>query len=162
LEKNRRLKKFMPKYLTPEGLEKLKKELDYLKRVKRKEIAQKLKHAISFGDLSENAAYREAKEAQAFLEGKILELEDIIRSANVFKSKKNGQVEIGSRVLIKSNHDKQILKFKIVGAPETDPLEGKISYESPLGKALFGKHKGAIIKVKTPEGKIQYQILEIK
>jgi len=152
----------MKKYLTPEGLEKLKKELNYLKESKRKEIAERLKHTVSFGDLSENAAYQEAKEAQAFLEGRILELEEIIRSAKVSKNKKNGQVEVGSQVLIRSNYDKQMLKFKIVGAPEANPLEGKISYESPLGKALFGKHKGAVIKVKTPEGKIQYQILEIE
>ena len=152
--------KNMSKYLTPEGLEKLKKELAYLKTVKRKEIAQKLKHAASFGDLSENFAYQQAKEEQAFLEGKILELEEIISQAKVIKKRSKGKVEMGSIVVVASNNEKY--KFQIVSPQEADPLEGKISFESPLGKALMGKSKGAKITVTTPEGKTQYKILEIE
>lgn len=152
----------MKKYLTPEGLEKLKKKLNYLKKVKRKEIAERLKRTASFGDLSENAAYQEAKEAQAFLEGEILELEDIIRSAKVAEKKTNGKIEVGSRVWIRSDNDKKILKFKIVGLLEANPSDGKISYESPLGEALFGQSKGGIAEIKTQEGKIKYKILKIE
>jgi transcription elongation factor GreA len=149
------------KYLTPEGLRKLKKELDYLKKVKRKEIAKRLKETASFGDLSENAAYQEAKEAQAFLEGKILELEEILQKAKVIKKKKEGnKIQLGSLVSVSLNNQK--LKFQIVGPEEANPEKGKISYQSPLGKALLGKAVGAKIEVKTPEGKIHYKILKIE
>ena len=150
----------MPKYLTPEGLEKLKKELNYLKTVKRKEIAERLRDTASLGDLSENAAYQEAKEAQAFLEGKILELEEAIRQAKVIEEKKTGKVQFGSIVTVSSNNKKQ--KFQIVGLEEANPQSGKISFDSPLGKALLGKSLGDIVKIKTPEGKTQYKILKIE
>ena len=152
----------MEKYLTPEGLEKLKKELNYLKQVKRKEIAERLKQAIAFGDLSENFAYHETKEAQGFLEGRILELEGIIRSAKIIeKQKQTGRAQVGSTVLlIDTNNEKQ--KFKIVGSEEADILKGKISFESPLGQAILGKSEGDRIKIKAPEGEIQYKILKIE
>jgi transcription elongation factor GreA len=150
----------MTKYLTLEGLEKLKKELDYLKKFKRKEIAERLKETASFGDLSENAAYQETKEAQAFLEGKILELEEITRRAKVIKKKKEtSKVEIGSMVSVGFNNQEQ--RFQIVGTEEVNPRKGKISYQSPIGKALLNKPVGAIIKIKTPAGKVQYKILKI-
>jgi len=151
----------MAKYLTPEGLEKLKKELDYLKKVKRKEIAEMLKHAASFGDLTENAAYQEAKEAQGFLEGKISELEKLIKEAKIVeKIGGAGWVQIGSIVILNSAKKKQ--KFKIVGATEANFLEGKISIDSPLGKALLNKPEGAIVEVETPQGKMKYKILKIE
>lgn len=153
----------MKKYLTPEGLEKIKKELDYLKNVKRKEIAKRLKRCSSFGDLTENAEYLDAKEAQGFLEGRILELEEIIINSVIVSEKKNiGLVQIGSVVLV-SNQDNPQEKeeFKIVGTKEGAPSENKISIESPLGKALFNKTKGEIIEVDTPSGKIKYKILKI-
>jgi len=150
----------MAKYLTSEGLEKLKKELNYLKTVKRREIAGRLRHTASFGDLSENFAYQQAKEDQAFLEGRILELKEIICQAKIIEKKENGKVQIGSMVLINSNGDKE--KFQIVEPEEANPQEGKISYQSPLGEALLGKSVGAKIKMKTPEGKIQYKILKIE
>jgi transcription elongation factor GreA len=150
----------MVKYLTPEGLEKLKKELNYLKQVKRKEIAERLKHTASFGDLTENFAYQQAKEDQAFLEGRILELEEIIRSAKAIEKKETGKVQIGSIILVSSDGNRE--KFQIVESEETDPLKGKISYQSPLGKALLNKSVGAKIKIETPGGKIQYKILEIE
>ena len=151
----------MPKeYLTFEGLEKLKKELEYLKTVKRREIAQRLEKCLAFGDLTENAEYSEAKEAQAFLEGRILELEDLIRNAVIIDEKQKDYVQISSTVLVSTDEKKE--KFKIVGAEEANPLEGKISSDSPLGKALLNKSKGAIVEVDTPQGKIQYKILKIE
>lgn len=149
------------KYLTPEGLEKLKKELNYLKKVKRKEIAERLKKTASMGDLSENAAYHEAKEAQGFLEGRILELEETIKEAKVVKKiDKAGWVQISSTVVVSSNGKEE--KFKIVGTVEADPLNGRISLESPLGKALLDKPEGAVVTVKTPNGKIEYKIIKIR
>jgi len=146
-------------YLTPKGLEKLKKELDNLKNIKRKEIAQRLKKAISFGDLSENAAYVEAKEAQAFLEGKILELKSIIGSAEIVEKEKSDKVKIGSLVKVKSE-DKE-LNFEIVGESEADPLKSRISYKSPLGEALIGKKERDKIEVQIGERIINYIILEV-
>jgi len=153
----------MEKYITPEGLEKIKKELDYLKNVERKEIAKRLKRCASFGDLTDNAEYLEAKEAQGFLEGRILELESLIRNCIVVTDKKNiGLVQIGSTVLIgNQNNPKERQVFKIVGVREGIPWENKISIESPLGKALFNKTKGAVVELDTPEGKIKYKILKI-
>lgn len=151
----------MEKYLTVEGLEKLKKELAYLKDVKRREIAEKLEKCIAFGDLSENAEYHETKEAQGFLEGRILELENIISNAVVVAvAKKSGFAQIGSTILIKAGAAKE--RFKIVGAEEADPLGGKISADSPLGKALLNQPKGVIVRVNTPQGTMQYKILKIE
>lgn len=150
----------MEKYLTPEGLEKLKKELVYLREMKRKEIAERLEEAISFGDLAENSEYQEAKEAQAFLEGRILELENLIRNAIIIpEEEKSGFVKIGSTILVKNGFKKE--KFKIVGAEEANSLEGRISADSPLGKAILDKERGAIVEVNAPQGKIQYKILRI-
>ena len=150
----------MEKYLTPEGLEKLKKELEYLKEVKRKEIAERLEKSISFGDLTENSEYHETKEAQGFLEGRILELEDLLNNAVVvFEEKQKDVVQIGSTILVKTGSNKT--KFKIVGAEEASPLEGKISVDSPLGKAILNQPQGVIVEVNTPQGKIQYKILKI-
>jgi len=150
----------MVKYLTQEGLEKLKKELEYLRNHKRKEIALRLKRAADFGDLSENAAYHEAKEAQADLENRIRELRKTIGSAVVVKKNKNkGQVEIGSTVQVSSKNGKE--KFKIVGEEESDPLKGKISYTSPLGEALLNKKEGEIVEIGTVGGKVKYKIVKI-
>jgi len=151
----------MEKYFTQEGLEKLKTELAHLKDVKRREIAEKLEKCISFGDLSENAEYHETKEAQGFLEGRILELESIIsNSVVVAVAKKNGLVQIGSTILIKTGSEKE--QFKIVGAEEADPLGGKISADSPLGKALLNHPKGVIVRVNAPQGTIEYKILKVE
>ncbi len=153
----------MTQYFSPEGLAKLKKELEYLKNVKRKEIAECLQKAASYGDLSENAEYQDAKEEQAFIEGRILELEKTINSAVIASNKKGTKmVNIGSTVVLadaKNNSSKQ--KFTIVGGGEADPLKGKISLDSPLGQALLNQHEGAIVEVETPQGKIKYRILKI-
>jgi len=138
--------------LTSGGLEKLKKELDRLKTAGRTEMAERLKHAISFGDLSENAAYHEAKEAQGFLEGKILELEKIIRSAKVIKeTSQKDYVEIGSKILLLL--DDQEMELEIVGSNEANPLKGKISGESPLGQTILRKRKGESGEVKIGDNK---------
>ncbi len=153
----------MQRYLTSEGFEQFKKELKYLKTIGRKEIAERIKHAASFGDLKENFAYHQAKEDQAFLEGKILELTSIIREAKIIEKPKNGEekdkVQIGSIVTISSNGSKQ--KFQIVGPEEANPLKEKISMQSPLGKAVLGKSLLEDFTVETPEGKVQYKIIEI-
>lgn len=149
----------MTEYLTPAGLEKLKKELDYLKNVKRKEIAEKLNYTASFGDLSENAAYDEAKDAQGFLEGRIVELAEIISAAKLIEKKRTNEVQIGSTVLLSSAGQKE--KFQIVGPEETDIINGKISYQSPLGQGILGKARGSKVVIQTPESKIEYKIVEV-
>lgn len=149
------------KYFTKEGFKKLKKELEYLKKVKRREIAERLKKCISYGDLSENSEYQETKDAQAFLEGRILELENLINNAIIISKKsKEGIVQIGSTILLTTGSKKE--RLKIVGTEETNPLEGKISIESPLGKALLNKSKGEVIEIVTPQGKVKYKILKIE
>jgi len=157
----------MSKYLTPEDLEKIKKELDYLKKVKRKEIAQKLKEAIAMGDLTENAAYQETKDAQGFLEGKILELEKLIGEAKVVEKIAGAHwIQIGSTVILASQKQTKSSspteKYKIVGTGQADPFKGEISMESPLGKALLDKPEGAVVEIKTTIGKIKYKILKIE
>lgn len=146
----------MTEYLTPEGYKKLKEELEYLKTVKRREIAKQIKEAAAMGDLKENAAYQIAKENQSFIEGRILELEEILKNAKIIKTKHNGKVEVGSVVTLQIDGKKE--RYQIVGPQESNPFEGKISYQSPLGKALLNKRKGDKIKVNGRE----YLILEIK
>jgi len=152
----------MKKYLTKEGLGKLKQELDCLKEVKRKEIAERLEKCIAFGDLTENSEYQETKEEQAFVEGRILELENLINSAIVVDSETSQKVyaQVGSTILVGSGWKKE--KFKIVGAEEANPLEGKISIESPIGRAFLNQQKGDVVEVHTPEGTVQYKILKIE
>ena len=157
----------MSKFLTPEDLEKIKKELDYLKKVKRKEIAQRLKEAIAMGDLTENAAYQETKDAQGFLEGKILELEKLIGQAQVVEKIDGAHwVQIGSTVILapqkQTKSSSPTEKYKIVGTGQADPFKGEISTESPLGKALLDKPEGAVVEIKTTIGKIKYKILKIE
>ena len=151
----------MEKYLTLEGLEKLKKELQYLKTVKRKEIAERLAKSIAYGDLTENSEYHETKEAQGFIEGRILELEDLINNAVIVPlEKQKGLAQIGSTILVKTGSEKE--RFRIVGAKEANPLEGKISADSPLGKAILNQTKGVMVEVETPQGRVQYKILKIE
>ena len=151
----------MPKYITQEGLEKLKKELVYLKETKRQEIADRLRRAIAFGDLSENFEYANARDEQAFVEGRISELEDIIIDSKIVSSTPvhSDTVQIGSQVTLKDSEESAT--YTITGPQEANPMEGKISAESPLGKALLGKKKGDQIKVETPAGKIEYSIIAI-
>ena len=151
----------MLRYLNQESLEKLKKELNYLKTVKRMEVAKQLGQAAGFGDLTENAAYQEARESKELLERRILELEKKIEEAVIVKkSQKSNQVRLSSTVLVESPQKR--IEFKIVDPEEADPLRGKISYDSPLGKNLLNKTKGSVVEVKTPGGKVKYKIIQIR
>ena len=149
-------------YLTEEGAASLREELEELINVKRPELAIKLKEAIAMGDLSENADYHDAKEQQAFLEGRIRYLETTLRSAKIIDSDnvKNDKVGLGSEVTIQEE-DYEPETYRIVGAAEANPSEGKISNESPLGQALIGKKVKSKVKVKTPDGVIVFKILKI-
>ena len=153
--------------VTKDGLKKLKDELEYLKNVRRKEVAQRLKEAISYGDLSENSEYEEAKNEQAFVEGRIIELERKIKSARIItekEGKKAGkEVNIGSSVTVRnvSEGDEEEETYTIVGATEADPFDFRISNESPIGKALLSKMKGDRVSVPTPSGTIEYEILRV-
>lgn len=149
-------------YLTSAGEQKLKKELEYLKKVKRAEIANRIKEAKELGDLSENAEYADAREEQSFVEGRILELEEVIKNASVIDPKASvaGAVDIGDTVAVKKDKEKFI--YTIVGSNEANPSTGRISNESPLGKAFLGRKKGEKVEVKTPSGVSICEILEIK
>ena len=146
-------------YITKEGFKKLKDELKELVSTKRPEVAQQIQSAREMGDISENAAYDEAKREQAFIEGRISELEEIIKSSKVADEKASEAVVVGSKVTLHIEGDEEI--FHIVGAPEADPSEKKISHESPLGKELLGKKVGEKIEVEAPIGKLTYTILKI-
>ncbi|MDQ5883016.1 MAG: transcription elongation factor GreA [Patescibacteria group bacterium] len=150
-------------YLSPEAYRKLQEELEMLKTVKRKEIALKIQEAKELGDLSENAAYQEAKDAQAALETRILDLELLLKNSTLIKPRKNsGIVEVGSQVTVQSlSLPKTKKQFLIIGAQEADPAQGKISNESPLGKAFLGRKKGETVVVKTPKGEVKYKILNV-
>jgi transcription elongation factor GreA len=150
----------MTKYITLEGLEKLKKEVEYLRTTKREELADRLQKAIAQGDLSENFDYSDAKEEQAMLQGKIAQLEEQIRESQVVtKTTQSDKVQIGSQV--EAETQGEILIFTIVTAQEADPLQGKISVESPTGEALLNKKKGEKAVVSTPGGSVEYKILTI-
>lgn len=149
-------------YVTQEFLEKMKKELDYLKSTKRLEVAQRLKEAIALGDLSENSEYVDAKNEQAFTEGKILELEAKIRTAVVIEASKSDHVGMASSVRIRDLQTGDEEDVTIVGSSEADPFEGKISNESPVGRALIGAKKGDMVEVNAPAGILKYQVVEIQ
>lgn len=149
--------------LTREGLKKLEEELDYLKSVKRKEVAERIRQALDFGDISENAEYDEAKNEQAFVEGRILTIEKQLRNAQLIDSDSvtTDKVCLGSRVIIKDLQEGDKLEYRIVGSMEADPSEKRISNESPVGKAILGREKGSVVEVDAPEGTFEYEILDI-
>ncbi len=150
-------------YLTPEGKEKLEKELEQLKTQGRNELAKRLKHAISMGDLSENADYHKAKEDQGFLEGRIQEIENTLHNAEVIKSQSNySEVSVGANVTIQED-GYEPEKYHVVGVKEANPREGKISHQSPIGQAIMGRKVGEWVKVELPEGEaIEIKILAIE
>ena len=148
--------------LTEDGYNKLVENLNYLKSVRRIEVAERLKAAIALGDLSENSEYDDAKNEQAFLEGEIHELEIKIRNSDIIKAGDGKTVTMGSRVKVKDLEFDEEDTFLIVGSTEADPDEGKISNESPLGMALLGQKIGRVINVNAPTGVIQYKIMDIK
>jgi transcription elongation factor GreA len=150
-------------YLTPAGAERLRQELAQLKGKERDEIAQRLRSAIQNGDLSENADYHKAKEDQGFLEGKIQELEYILANAIIVDNENTDRetVEVGVKVTIQEPGEEPIT-YILVGAKEANPREGKISNESPIGKALLGKKIGEIAVAQTPSGEVHLKILDIQ
>ena len=150
----------MENILTEKGYQELKKELDHLKRVKRKEIAERIKESQEFGDISENSELEDVKNEQAFLEGKILKLEYMIKNVKIIKVCSSDRVEAGCRVLLLNEERK--VEYTLVGSAETDPSNGKISVNSPLGKALNGKLKGDRISLDTISGPVEYKIIEIR
>ncbi|HEY5713858.1 MAG TPA: transcription elongation factor GreA [Candidatus Gracilibacteria bacterium] len=148
--------------LTKEGLKKLEEELEQLKTVSRKEVAARLAEAISYGDLSENSEYVEAKDQQAFVEGRILEIEDQIKSAEIIsggEKSSSGTIQIGSTVTLKFQKDTN--EYTIVGSTEADPLGHKISNESPVGSAILGKKVKDKVIVKAPAGDLEYEVVKI-
>jgi transcription elongation factor GreA len=151
----------MKRKITLETFKKLKEELEYLKKEKRREIARILKHTASFGDLSENFAYQQAKEEQAFVEGRIRELESILSEAEILQNNESKTiVDVGSVVTLTSNGKEE--KFQIVDPEEANPKERKISLKSPLGQALINKKVGDTVEIQTLNGKIKYKILKIE
>lgn len=162
-EENIEIKTFI---LTKDGYDKLVSELDYLRNVKRREVADRIREAISYGDLSENSEYEDAKNEQAFVEGRIMELEEKIKYVQIIddNQKKTASVQLGGTVVVKlcgPKADGQQMSFTIVGSTEADPLKGRISNVSPVGMALLDHRAGEKIDISTPSGLIQYEILKV-
>lgn len=152
-----------PIYMSRKGYEKLREQLKYLKEVKRKEIAQALEHARSLGDLSENADYDAAKEAQAFNEKNIAELEDKLPRARIIEEEKiaGDEVRIGAKVKLKDLESQEELQYTLVSETEADLTSGKISVTSPVGQGLLGHKENDIVQIKIPAGNLRYRILKI-
>ncbi|MCI7240275.1 transcription elongation factor GreA [Aerococcus suis] len=150
--------------MTQEGLEKIEKELDELKVVKRKEIVERIKIARSYGDLSENSEYEAAKDEQAFVEGQIAKLENVIRYAEIINPEdyEADEVSLGRKVTFQELPDGDEEEYSIVGKAEADPLEGKISNESPIAKALIGKREGDEVDITTPGGTMKVKIVKVE
>jgi transcription elongation factor GreA len=151
-----------PEYLTIDRLNEIKADLTTLKTKKRKEVAGRLEYAKSLGDLSENAEYQEAREAQALLEDEVSRLEDIVRRAQLITKKDSRSVDLGSCVSVQKKGDKDIREYCIVGPAESNIATGKISHESPIVRALMGKQKGETVTVISPKGSTEYKIISIK
>jgi transcription elongation factor GreA len=151
-----------PVFLTSEGIEELRRELDYLVNVRRPELARILRRAIQQGDLSENADYIAAKEEQAFLEGRIQQIETMLRNAVLIEGNgPAGVVDLGSQVTVLEEGRETPEVFRIVGPAEADPLNGKVSHQSPLGQALLGRRAGDVVTVDAPAGPITFRVLEV-
>ncbi len=150
-------------YITEEGLKKLKEELNYLKSEKRKEIANRIRDAKELGDLSENAEYAEAKNEQSFIEGRILQIENLLKNVTLIKNNpkaNKGMVAVGSKIRLKCENKE--LQYTIVGSNEADPDKGLISNESPLGQAFLGKKLNDKVEITVPAGTVSYEITDIK
>lgn len=150
--------------LTPEGYAKLKEEIDYLKTAKRAEVAERIKHAREFGDISENSEYDDAKNEQAMLEHRIAMLEERLANARVIDADevKTDVVGIGVKVRLKDVDANQTVEYTIVGSAEANPAEQKLSNESPVGKAILGRKKGDVVEVTVPRGTLKFKIMDIK
>ncbi|MEC0244022.1 transcription elongation factor GreA [Paenibacillus dokdonensis] len=150
--------------LTQDGLKKLEDELENLKSVKRREVAERIKVAIGYGDISENSEYEDAKNEQAFIEGRIITLEKLLRNARIINSDEinTDVVGVGATVTVQDLEFGDTMEYTIVGTAESDPLNNKISNESPVGKAILGKQKNTTVDVNVPAGVVQYKIIDIK
>jgi len=150
--------------LTEEGYEKLESELEHLTKVKRREVAKRIKDARDYGDISENSEYDDAKNEQAFVEGRIKKLENMLAKARVVTKDEidDHTVNLGTNVELEDLDTGEVYNYTIVGSAETDPLNCKISHESPIGKSILGHTIGDEIKVSTPEGQTEYKIISIK
>lgn len=151
--------------LTAEGLRKLEDELENLRSVKRQEVAERIKVAISYGDISENSEYDDAKNEQAFIEGRIIELEQMISTATLIDEtakKKKGTVILGSTVIVKDMEFGDEETYTVVGTTEADPSQNRISNESPVGAAILGQKVNTVVQVNTPVGELSYKIVKIK
>ncbi len=149
-------------FLTPIGYRKMGEELEYLRTVRRREVAERIRQAKEFGDLSENSEYEDAKNEQAFVEGRIRELEALLRNARVIvENGSNGTVEIGSRVRLRELGTGEEFEFQIVGSAEADPGQNRISHKSPVGQAVLGRRPGEVVEVQAPGGRAVYEIVRI-
>ena len=149
-------------YLTSEGFMEIEEELNHLKNTKRPEVIKALKDARALGDLSENADYDAARDEQAMVEGRIVELEKILENAIIIEGNKDGKIDLGSVVTIYYIEDDEEEEYKIVGSKEADPSENKISNESPLAKAILGAKEGDVRSVESPNGKYDVKIVKVK
>lgn len=150
--------------LTIDGLKKIEQELEHLKGVKRREVAERIKQAIEFGDISENSEYEDAKNEQAFIEGRILEMEKMLRNAKIIDEGEVGgdTVTLGSTVVLNDIEYGDEETYTIVGSAEADPKQSRISNVSPVGEAILGKKVGSIVEVNVPAGILKYKIVGIK
>lgn len=150
--------------LTEEGFEKLENELEYLETEKRREVAKRIKVAREFGDISENSEYDDAKNEQAFVEGRIQEIKNMLNNAHVVKDEEvtDKQVNLGTTVMLHDLDSDEKIRYTLVGSAEADPLNHKISNESPIGKAILGHVIGDEVTVETPAGEVDYEIISIK
>ena len=150
--------------LTKEGFKKLQKEIDFLSTEKRREVADRIRTAREFGDIAENAEYDDAKNEQALVEHRIAMLEERLAAARVIEKREISKdvVSIGSKVRLRDLDAKQTIEYHIVGSAEADPLQNKLSNESPVGKAIMGHKKGHTVEVTTPRGSLKFKILEIR
>jgi transcription elongation factor GreA len=150
--------------LTPEGYEKLRHEIEYLSTEKRRDVADRIRIAREFGDIQENAEYDDAKNEQAMLEHRIATLEERLRDARVIDTSEvpAGVVAIGSRVRLRDLEAGKTIEYLIVGSAEADPIENKLSNESPVGRAIMGRKKGETVEVTAPRGTLKFKILQIK
>ena len=149
--------------MSPEGLINLEKELEYLRTTKRREVADRIKQAIEFGDISDNSEYEDAKSEQAFVEGRIATLEKMLRNARLIEGPDgdHDEVAVGSRVVLKDLDLGDVEEYTIVGSAEANPSKQRISNESPVGRAVLGKAVGSIVEVLVPAGTVKYQVLQI-
>ena len=149
-------------YVSAEKLKSLNEELEFLKKVKRKEITERIDDARALGDLSENAEYHQAREEQSRTEDRINQIEHILKNSIVTKKHSSNVAEIGTTVVVKKESSKEDIAYHLVGSEESDISQNKISNKSPLGEALFGKKKGDVVSIETPKGLVKYTLIDIK